>query len=158
FRGRHASGRAVGPTAAWPAGQRIAEESRRAGQRQRARLGRSGGTRARLSPTARAAASLVRAGRMLRHRRSPRGGDRPSLLDVIVRVYRRREVIMSPNAEPRAHPQPDGQAIAAFRAALRGTLLQPGDDAYDATRVVWNGMIDRRPSLIARCQGVADVM
>ncbi len=65
---------------------------------------------------------------------------------------------MSPNTEPCVRPQPDDQAIAAFRATLRGALLQPGDDAYNSTRVVWNGMIDRRPSLIARCHGVADVM
>lgn len=65
---------------------------------------------------------------------------------------------MSPNTEPRVHPLPDAQALAAFRVTLRGALLQAGDDAYDSTRVIWNGMIDRRPSLIARCHGVADVM
>jgi FAD/FMN-containing dehydrogenase len=50
------------------------------------------------------------------------------------------------------------QEIADFKASLRGTLLQPSDEAYDAARVVWNGMIDRRPRLIARCHGVADVV
>ena len=50
------------------------------------------------------------------------------------------------------------QEIADFKASLRGTLLQPSDKAYDAARVVWNGMIDRRPRLIARCHGVADVV
>ena len=60
--------------------------------------------------------------------------------------------------EPRIDPQPSPEAVAAFRASLRGTLLQPGDDAFDATRVIWNGMIDRRPALIARCHGVADVI
>src|SRR5579859_2005931 len=48
--------------------------------------------------------------------------------------------------------------IAELRAALRGALIQPGDDEYDAWRAVWNGMIDRRPALIARCSGTADVM
>jgi len=60
--------------------------------------------------------------------------------------------------EPRIDPQPISEAVAAFRASLRGALLQPGDDAFDATRVIWNGMIDRRPALIARCHGVADVI
>jgi hypothetical protein len=45
-----------------------------------------------------------------------------------------------------------------FGAALRGDLLRPDDDGYDDTRTVWNGMIDRRPAVIARCTGVADVL
>jgi FAD/FMN-containing dehydrogenase len=48
--------------------------------------------------------------------------------------------------------------VEQFAAALRGPLLRAGDDGYDGARVVWNGMIDRRPALIARCAGVADVM
>jgi FAD binding domain len=48
--------------------------------------------------------------------------------------------------------------IRAFRAGFRGSLLSPGDGAYDETRKVWNGMIDRHPALIARCAGVADVV
>jgi FAD/FMN-containing dehydrogenase len=45
-----------------------------------------------------------------------------------------------------------------FAAQLRAPLLRPSDTGYDAARTVWNGMIDRRPALIARCAGVADVM
>src|ERR1700684_3263206 len=48
--------------------------------------------------------------------------------------------------------------ILAFRAILRGGLIEPGDSSYDAARKVYNGMIDRRPRLIARCADVADVM
>jgi FAD binding domain/Berberine and berberine like len=48
--------------------------------------------------------------------------------------------------------------VRAFRTGFRGPLLSPGDGAYDETRKVWNGMIDRRPALIARCSGVADVV
>jgi FAD/FMN-containing dehydrogenase len=41
---------------------------------------------------------------------------------------------------------------------LRGTLLLSGDPGYDDARSIWNAMIDRRPALIARCLGVADVV
>ncbi len=44
-----------------------------------------------------------------------------------------------------------------FRASLKGTLVRPGDPGYEGTRKVYNGMIDRRPGLIARCADVADV-
>ena len=57
-----------------------------------------------------------------------------------------------------ANPIPDEGAIATFKAGLRGELIRPGDDAYDGARKVWNGMIDRRPALIARCAGVTDVI
>lgn len=40
---------------------------------------------------------------------------------------------------------------------LRGEVTRPGDDGYDEARALWNGMIDRRPAAIIRCQGVADV-
>jgi FAD/FMN-containing dehydrogenase len=48
--------------------------------------------------------------------------------------------------------------VQDFAATLRGPLLHPGDGGYDEARKVWNGMIDRRPALIARCAGVADVI
>ena len=35
---------------------------------------------------------------------------------------------------------------------------RPGDPGYDDARKVWNGIIDKRPALIARCAGVADVI
>jgi FAD/FMN-containing dehydrogenase len=43
-------------------------------------------------------------------------------------------------------------------AAFRGDLVAPGDETYDEHRKVWNGSIDRSPTLIARCSGVADVI
>jgi FAD/FMN-containing dehydrogenase len=52
----------------------------------------------------------------------------------------------------------DGAAMDGFRASLRGPLLSSSDAGYDETRKVWNGMIDRRPALIARCAGLADVV
>jgi FAD/FMN-containing dehydrogenase len=48
--------------------------------------------------------------------------------------------------------------VQNFADSLRGRLLRLGDDGYDAARRVWNGMIDRRPALIARCAGPADVI
>jgi FAD/FMN-containing dehydrogenase len=49
-------------------------------------------------------------------------------------------------------------AIEQFKGQLRGELLCPGDMHYDSTRTIHNGMIDRRPALIVRCAGVADVI
>ena len=49
-------------------------------------------------------------------------------------------------------------AIEDFKAKLRGVLLTQNDAGYDEARQVWNGMIDKRPALIARCRGVADVI
>jgi FAD/FMN-containing dehydrogenase len=50
------------------------------------------------------------------------------------------------------------QAIQSLRASLRGRLIQPDDSDYDAARALYNGMIDRRPRLIARCVDAADVI
>ena len=48
--------------------------------------------------------------------------------------------------------------IDAFRSGLRGELIDPQSSNYDAARKVYNGMIDRRPRLVARCADVADVI
>jgi FAD/FMN-containing dehydrogenase len=48
--------------------------------------------------------------------------------------------------------------VQEFAANLRGELIRPEDDGYDATRAVFNGMIDKRPAMIARCAGTADVI
>ncbi|MEV5962433.1 FAD-binding oxidoreductase [Kribbella sp. NPDC051952] len=47
--------------------------------------------------------------------------------------------------------------IQALDDDFRGELVHPGEPAYDDLRKVWNGSIDRRPGLIARCTGVADI-
>jgi len=49
-------------------------------------------------------------------------------------------------------------AARELEGGLQGQLLRPSDDAYDAARKLWNGIIDRRPALIARCAGTADVI
>jgi FAD/FMN-containing dehydrogenase len=48
-------------------------------------------------------------------------------------------------------------SIDGLRSSMRGEVLDPASETYDATRVVLNGMIDRRPALIARCRNAADV-
>lgn len=52
----------------------------------------------------------------------------------------------------------DPAAVGELEASLRGELILPEDPAYDEHRRIWNGSIDRRPVLIARCTGVADVI
>ena len=56
-------------------------------------------------------------------------------------------------------------AASAGRAAAQelkedfgGAVLTQGDDGYDDARLVWNGYIDKRPAVIVRCKGVADVL
>lgn len=64
------------------------------------------------------------------------------------------------------HPDPrmskdvglDEATVQEFEASLRGELVQPGDEGYEEARKVYNGMIDRRPRLIAYCANVADVI
>ena len=52
----------------------------------------------------------------------------------------------------------DAGDLEELRGPARGAVIAPGDSAYDQARAVWNGMIDRRPSAILRCAGVADVV
>ncbi|MEV3989106.1 FAD-binding oxidoreductase [Streptomyces sp. NPDC049837] len=46
---------------------------------------------------------------------------------------------------------------AELRAAVRGTVLLPGDAAYDSARRIWNGAVDRRPAVLVRCADGRDV-
>ncbi|MFF5444843.1 FAD-binding oxidoreductase [Streptomyces sp. NPDC012888] len=54
-------------------------------------------------------------------------------------------------------PMPMARAVTG-PSPFRGPLVRPGDDAYEASRRVWNGSVDRSPELIAYCTGTADVM
>jgi len=49
-------------------------------------------------------------------------------------------------------------AARELAGTFSGQLLQPGDAGYDEARRVHNGLVDKRPALIARCRGVADVV
>ena len=48
--------------------------------------------------------------------------------------------------------------IQKFRESLRGQSFCPGEPGYDAVRIIPNAVIDRRPAVIARCTGAADVI
>ena len=50
------------------------------------------------------------------------------------------------------------EAIEALTTALRGEVVTAESLNFDDVRAIWNGMIDRRPALIARCMGAADVI
>ena len=52
----------------------------------------------------------------------------------------------------------DDASVDELQASFRGELIRPADAGYDEHRKVWNGSIDRRPEIIARCAGVADVL
>src|SRR5215469_12602025 len=45
-----------------------------------------------------------------------------------------------------------------LRSAVRGVVIQPGDETYESARKVYNAMIDKRPAIIVRCVDVADVI
>lgn len=52
----------------------------------------------------------------------------------------------------------DEQAIGEFASRLRGELIRPGDEGYIEAGKVWNGMIVKKPSLVARAKSAADVI
>lgn len=52
---------------------------------------------------------------------------------------------------------PAGTPGSRLAVSLDGRLLMPGDAGYDAARTVWNAMVDRRPRMIVRAAGTADV-
>jgi FAD/FMN-containing dehydrogenase len=53
---------------------------------------------------------------------------------------------------------PTDAALGQLRQSLRGEVIVPGDEAYDHARSVLKGAINRRPGVVARCAGVADVI
>ncbi len=51
----------------------------------------------------------------------------------------------------------NGAALAEFESTFRGQVIRPADATYDQARTVWNGAVDKRPALIARCADGRDV-
>ena len=52
----------------------------------------------------------------------------------------------------------DPTALEGLRRKFAGTLIVPGDTAYDEARTIYNAMIDRRPGIIAQCADREDVV
>jgi FAD/FMN-containing dehydrogenase len=52
----------------------------------------------------------------------------------------------------------DPEAVDVFTAGVRGPVIRQGDVGYEEARGIWNGLIDRRPALIVRPTGAADVV
>ncbi len=52
----------------------------------------------------------------------------------------------------------DGNEVGELQGSIRGEVIAENDRRYDEARHVYNAMIDRRPSVIVRCTGVADVI
>jgi len=50
------------------------------------------------------------------------------------------------------------QSLEVLTSSVRGSVVTPGSPGYDEARTIWNGMIDRRPGLVVRCAGQADVV
>lgn len=46
---------------------------------------------------------------------------------------------------------------SSLRGRFKGDLLRPGSVGYEDARAIWNGMVSKKPGLIARCAGVGDV-
>lgn len=55
-------------------------------------------------------------------------------------------------------PTLDDRTVQRFESSLRGTLLRPDNEHYDAALVIWNGMIKRRPALVAQVAGAPDIV
>jgi FAD/FMN-containing dehydrogenase len=51
-----------------------------------------------------------------------------------------------------------GRSVTSLTAALRGRLLFPGSAEYESARTIWNGMVDRKPAMIAHCASADDVV
>ena len=48
--------------------------------------------------------------------------------------------------------------LKSLAKSFSGSLLQPGDDGYEEARRIHNGLVDKRPALIARCRGTSDIV
>ena len=62
------------------------------------------------------------------------------------------------SAPTATEPKVEAEALQAFGMQMRGPVLTSADPVYDEARKIWNGLIDRRPAIIAQCTGAADVV
>jgi len=70
-------------------------------------------------------------------------------------------MVVSAQEDPDIESEEDAindASVQALRARFNGALLREGAEGYDTARKVWNGAIDRKPALIARCTGPSDVV
>ena len=49
-------------------------------------------------------------------------------------------------------------AVTTLKTRVRGPVVLPAEAGYEDARTIWNAMIDRRPALVVRCIGTADVI
>jgi len=49
------------------------------------------------------------------------------------------------------------ETYSALRGRFKGELMRPGHNGYEGARTIWNGMVAKKPGLIARCADTADV-
>src|SRR5262249_15446864 len=68
-----------------------------------------------------------------------------------------RQRMQTPQLRRRDGAPVDVAAIEAFRQGFAGRAILPQDEGYETARQIWNANIDKRPGLIARCAGTADV-
>jgi FAD/FMN-containing dehydrogenase len=50
------------------------------------------------------------------------------------------------------------ETLNGLKMRLKGSVLLPGDAGYEESRTVWNAMIDKKPAVVVRCLGSADVI
>ncbi|NBC33613.1 MAG: FAD-binding protein [Alphaproteobacteria bacterium] len=63
----------------------------------------------------------------------------------------------TPLARSNTVPPIEPAAAEALAATLHAPLYRPGEEGFDSCCHIWNGMIERRPALVARCSGTADI-
>ena len=49
------------------------------------------------------------------------------------------------------------EKLDGLKQRLRGAVVLPGETGYEESRTVWNSIIDRKPAIIVKCLGIADV-
>src|SRR5690348_14789608 len=75
-----------------------------------------------------------------------------------VRMQNRKEHQMTDQTALTPGVDLESGVVQSFAGSVRGSVLRCGDADYDSARAIFNGMIDRRPALIVRCAGIADVI